>query len=56
MSWNNVIPAWCLFPHRVRCHSNRNLSQGFDTREELEAYIENNPDEDFEILSPLQGD
>ena len=50
MSWNNVIPAWALYPVRLRYNTNK--WAGFNTREEAEWFIRMEGDyiHDYEIL------
>lgn len=49
-------PAWALMPHRARCDTRRSLSNGFFTRQELEDYIETHSEEEFTILTPIEGE
>lgn len=50
MSWNNVIPAWALYPVRLRYNGNN--WRGFNTREEAERFVRMEGDRiyDYNIL------
>lgn len=39
MSWNNVMPAWALFPVRVKTD---NGWHGFNCKSEAEVYLREN--------------
>ena len=55
MSWNNVIPAWSLYPVRLRYNTNK--WKGFNTREEAEWFIRMEGDKvhDYEILDDTEN-
>lgn len=50
MSWNNVIPAWALFPVILKYDTNKR--KGFNTREEAEWFIRTEGDHihDYTII------
>lgn len=46
MSWNNIIPAWALYPVILKYNNQR---KGFNTKAEADRFIINNNLTDYEI-------